>query len=340
MEGPKDVPELDTALQLTAAEIYSEPPGKKLIYLPRTFAQVTLPQQQRLGTDVHSRTNGNIRLTITAGPYGLPYGMIARLILIFICTEAVMTKKSTISFGRSFAEFLRKIDVARTGGKQGYINSVREQLLRLLTANFIVEDIKAGKTVEGTIPENYDTWASSVPFKEKFEQPLTLSYDIYQLLSTSPIPLDARVVRVLRQSTLAFDCLVVFSRRLSYLQRTTLIPWGALADQFGGDWSRQRDFVRAFTKAMARIRVIKPYICYNITDKGLQLMRSEPFIRNSKLQYGQDEQNRTDYTPRCQEETEAEAVERLNYIIKQEGAGDVMRRNNRVFASKRSRSKR
>ena len=84
-------------------------------YLARQFVQATLPHSDPKA-DTWSRQNGNFTLGIQAGfnvktgkSYGLPYGIIPRLLLFWITTEALENQKSA----------------ARIGGKHGGIYARR-----------------------------------------------------------------------------------------------------------------------------------------------------------------------------------------------------------------------
>ncbi|WP_264820785.1 replication protein RepA, partial [Acetobacter pomorum] len=59
---------------------------------------------------------------------GVPYGSRARLILLYLQTEAIKTNSREIELGRSLREWLQKLGVS-IGGKS--MKDVREQALRL-----------------------------------------------------------------------------------------------------------------------------------------------------------------------------------------------------------------
>ena len=84
-----------------SARIFDEPATKKdAAYLPRELVQVTLPHKNPGNIPVWRRTNGNVTVGIEPGAdlktgksYGYPYGIIPRLLLFWMTTEAVRTKK-------------------------------------------------------------------------------------------------------------------------------------------------------------------------------------------------------------------------------------------------------
>ena len=94
-------------------------------YLARQFAQATLPHSDPK-TETWSRQNGNFTLGIQAGfnvktgkSCGLPYGIIPRLLLFWITTEALKTKSPRLELGASMAGFMREVGLdPGHGGKR------------------------------------------------------------------------------------------------------------------------------------------------------------------------------------------------------------------------------
>ena len=80
-------------------------------YYARFLVQATLPHTDPK-TNYFERGTDKLTLSITAHPkHGCPYGGLPRLLLAWMCTEAVMTDSPVLSLGRSQAEFLRKLDL-------------------------------------------------------------------------------------------------------------------------------------------------------------------------------------------------------------------------------------
>jgi len=109
-------------------------------YMARTLAQATLPHTDPkipLG-QLYSRDSGKLTLTVapTSRKHGIPYGTVPRLILAWICTEAVQTKDKTLSLGHSQAEFLQKIGLHSNGRD---IARFKDQALRLFKSVISVE---------------------------------------------------------------------------------------------------------------------------------------------------------------------------------------------------------
>jgi hypothetical protein len=122
-------------------------------FLARQFVQATLPHSDPK-SDTWRRVNGNFSLGIQAGfdpetgtKYGVPYGVIPRLLLFWITTEAVRTKNPRLVLGSSLADFMREVGLNPDtgGGKRSDAKRLHEQCLRLFNARISF----VGDTAEG-----------------------------------------------------------------------------------------------------------------------------------------------------------------------------------------------
>ena len=114
--------------------------GNDIVFLARELILCTLPHNDPGDVRSWSRTNGNLTLGIVAGVnsktgngYGIPYGIIPRLILVWIVTEILRTKTRRLELGNRLADFLMKLglDPSR-GGERSDARRVKEQMERLL----------------------------------------------------------------------------------------------------------------------------------------------------------------------------------------------------------------
>jgi hypothetical protein len=135
-----------------SARIFDEPATKQnAAYLPRELVQVTWPHKNPGNIPVWRRTNGNVTVGIEPGAnlntgesYGYPYGIIPRLLLFWITTEAVRTKNSRLELGSSLSGFMADLGLSSyTGrGKRGDAKRLRNQMERLFWSRirFIASD--------------------------------------------------------------------------------------------------------------------------------------------------------------------------------------------------------
>ena len=107
--------------------------------------QCTLPHRDPGDVEHWGRRNGHLSLGIQRGwdlklnrPIGHPYGVIPRLLLLWITTEAVRTKSRRIELGPSLSAFMRELHLIPSstgGGKRSDATRLREQMRRLFSAH-------------------------------------------------------------------------------------------------------------------------------------------------------------------------------------------------------------
>lgn len=209
-------------------------------FMARSLAQVTLPHSATPGP-WYERSTGLVTLSITASKaHGLPYGMMPRILLAWICTEAVRTKMPHLVLGKSYADFLRKLDL-HTGGT--YTTPLKNQTMALLRSHISFEYKDKKHSVEGfenilIARRGFTFWNEKNPEQASlWESFMVLDQEFFESIIEAPVPVDMRVIHKLRQSPLALDIYVWLVYRIFVLRRSRRplvdIPWGALQRQFG-----------------------------------------------------------------------------------------------------------
>lgn len=236
-------------------------PKETLGFMPNCFVQASLPYS-RLPSNEFRRTAGKYTL-ILYSPDGLPYGSIPRLVLSWLTTEALRTKKRELFLGNSLSSFVEELGLHRTGGSRGDITRLRQQI-DLLFGCFIslrYEDsfVKNGQKMAEKSIRNMliaDSanliWAPKKIGEKLFQAgdhgapTVTLSETFFNELQSSPIPVDMNALKFLRSSPMALDMYFWLSYRLKYLRKPTVIPWEQLSTQFGANYRCVRDFKKQF----------------------------------------------------------------------------------------------
>jgi hypothetical protein len=94
------------------------------------FAMTSLPHK-RIEETVWRRSGPNTTLLVASGhteqgrPIGVPYGSIARLILLYLQTEAIRTGSAEVELGRSMNAWLTKMNLAIGGKTYGLVRRLR-----------------------------------------------------------------------------------------------------------------------------------------------------------------------------------------------------------------------
>ena len=103
-------------------------------FMARLLVQTTLPHSRREELSF-VRSNGRLHVSVTAHPLlGLPYGRYPRLLLAWVTTEAVRTKSRHLRLGPSLSRFMVRLGLTPSGGPNGPIGRLREQMRRLFGA--------------------------------------------------------------------------------------------------------------------------------------------------------------------------------------------------------------
>jgi hypothetical protein len=277
-------------------------------FMARSLVQATLPYREPKGSPpAWGRTNGEISLVIQPGYYfrkeavisragkklrdeqipvslGYPYGSNPRLILAWVATEVVRTKKRELVLGDSMTDFMTQIGIQNaTGGKRGTITALKEQMRRLFAANIAIttDPNSVNWANDGfRVADSSSFWWDPVnPAQPSlFQSTLVLSERFYSELVQHPVPIDLRAVRALRQSPMALDVYSWLTWRFYALSRRTQIPWEALQMQFGTEIKSIRKFRQTFNDALKQVLTVYPAAKVEPTTSSLILLPSNTSI--------------------------------------------------------------
>jgi len=270
-------------------------------YTARILTIATLPHRAQPG-DHYERRNGGYRLVIQALPEaGLPFGSYPRLLLSWLATEIVRTRRRELELGRSMARFLDGLGLQRSGGRgraaskpdgsarsAGTIWRLRRQIVSLFGARFVLHRVtNAGEGVEILpISERMQLWASEGG-SSGFPSTVCVSEAFYEHVLRGPVPIDLRALRALKRSPLALDLYTWLTHR-AFVQQNggraiIAVPWSALQGQFGADYphnSRGRaDFKKAFCLAYRRVQAVYPQVRLDDRGDALAVLPCIPHVR-------------------------------------------------------------
>lgn len=251
-------------------------------FMARALIQATLPHSNP-GINEFCRKNGKYTLVMLApSEIGLPFGSMPRLILSWISTEAVRTREPVVRLGNSLSAFMRELDLVATGGRWGSIPRVKEQMKRLLSTSISCNFEDSGRWANSGFriaDKAHLWWHPQQPDQIDFwESNITLGNPFFKELIDHPIPVDMRALRALRRSPLALDIYCWLTFRMSYLQKTTKVPWFALAAQFGADYNRVDNFKAAFLAALRKVSIVYNAIRVEPTTTGLLLKPAKTHV--------------------------------------------------------------
>lgn len=266
---------------LDAAQRIEETPAidrDDIGFSARLWAQTSLPNKNPGQIAMWYRQNGDTTLSIqpatlidTKGnPYvGYPYGMIPRYLMIWIATEAVRTNSRTLFLGENLSQFMKKLGLSSTGGKNGSIRQLNEQMQRLFGSTLSINrytETESERIVSGekmSVASKWDLYFSkndpdSTPL---FESSLTLTEEFYRTLDGQSIPIDMEAIRGLKNKNagpLALDIYIWLCARLPRIPRNrpVHIPWELLHKQFGSDIKQLKHFRPRFLERLKYVKFV------------------------------------------------------------------------------------
>jgi hypothetical protein len=250
------------------------------------FALTSLPHKAILDS-VWRRESCRVKLLVESGRdgnaelIGLPYGAKARMILIYLQTQAVRHDSREVELGRSMRSWLSAMGIATVGGmtyKQVIEQAKRISACRLtfLTRQDDIELRQNGALVDQAISlfsngngQQGLLWQESVTINELF----------FRSLKKHPVPISENALKHISSSSLAIDVYIWLAYRMNVLDQPLPISWPALFAQFGSNFAKLSHFKPTFLDAMRLALSVYPDAQVQVDpQKGLTLLPSKPAV--------------------------------------------------------------
>ncbi len=260
------------------------------------FCLTALPHKRLAEEEIWERKTPRITLLVEPGHFyegetrrlfGVPYGSRARLILLYLQTQAVRTNSPEVELGPSMRAWMERMGV-QAGGKN--YREIREQSARLSACRLTFfwptsEGRGRGFSKESIVESGiqlYDLededgqarlWVDTV----------RLSSSFYRALKEHPVPIWEPAVKQISNQSMAIDVYIWLSYRLHVLDRQTSVTWTALHGQFGAGYKLIRQFKPRFIDSLQMAMAVYPEARITINDTGLVLHPSPPPIPEREL---------------------------------------------------------
>jgi hypothetical protein len=264
-----------------AAAGYLSSEDSDIGYLFSGWAQAALPHRRlpddaawQVTTDrVTLIVQPGLRPTVDGAPVsvGVPYGSRARLILLYLQTEAVRTNCREIELGRSLHAWLRRLEIP-IGGKQ--MATVRDQAERISRCRLSFQIRQGSRT--GLV--NQHILDTSMFIEEDtaqgglFVEKAMLSQSFFEELRKHPVPVEEAAVRQIANNSLALDVYCWLAYRLHSLNEPITVTWKALHGQFGRSVARLDHFKDHFRTVLALATSVYPDANIDETPNGSGLI--------------------------------------------------------------------
>jgi hypothetical protein len=272
-----------------AAAAYLGDEDTAIGYLYSGWCQAALPHRRLADTEGWQIQSEHTSLIVEPGmrlgpagkpiPVGIPYGSRAKLILIYLQTEAIRTQSREIELGRSLRAWLTRLGITVSGPSAAAVRDQAERISRcrltfqiqkgsatgLMNQNIVDEAIFLDEADEGRQGTLFLTTAK-------------LSDGFFSQLTRHPVPLEEAAIKQLSNNSMALDAYAWLAYRLHSLRRPTLVPWPSLMGQFGGGFGQIKHFKPRFLASVRLALAVYPGARVDEESEGLLLHNSKPPI--------------------------------------------------------------
>ena len=259
-------------------------------FMARLMMLCSLPRTNP-GTQLqYKRVNGPYTLIMTAvGQTGLPFGNLSRLLLAWVCTEAVRTQSRELFLGASLSGFMRRLGMTPIGGgSRGDRTRLRNQMRRLFNAHIQLayEDERVSASVNSPVASRTGFWWNERKTSDrlKWGNTIELGEKFFQEIIQHPVPLDMNILKAMKRSSLGIDFYLWLTYRTFILRRPLRLSWARLYCQFGADPAQAdhkltvNDFRKDCLRELTKIKTAWPDLNYSTAKGVLVLLPSQPAV--------------------------------------------------------------
>ena len=274
--------EIELAIQM------SEKQEREIWYNYSTFCTHFLPPSHTNKKEISTTYPNNVMTISAIGDAMLPYGSIPRIIIIYLITEAKVTRERTIQIGKTIHDFVKKIGYTPSYIANGTNEQVLEQLEKLYRTEFS-HDYSESRYLEDGTKETLRHQKSYKIFDEKlsFESvkdnivqqqmtSVTLSETFFNEIQAHSVPLSLEILKSLKRSPLALDLYVFISYR-SNTGRVIGIKLNDLMNQFAIDYEKWR-FKQRLNTALKLVKKMWPDCNAMIKENTLIIHNTLPSV--------------------------------------------------------------
>ena len=251
--------------------------------MARMLALCVLPRTDPGDRLQYIRRNGPYTLLVTAtGGARLPYGILPRLLLTWVCTEAVRTQTREIALGDSLSSFMRDLNIYSSAGNARA--RLRDQMQRLFgcTVSLVYEDTSSTTTMTAPIARRTEFW-NERPLDGPWDSLIELGEDFFNEVITCPVPVDRHILHAIKRSPLGLDLYFWLVYKTFNLKTPLRLTWPLLYRQFGADptstsATTQQAFRRDCLRELKKIKMAWSGLRYATPKGALLISPSRPRV--------------------------------------------------------------
>ena len=249
------------------------------------FAMTSLPHK-RIEEALWRREGHRTTLLVESGRHrngdfiGVPYGSIARLILLYLQTEAVRTNSPEVELGRSMKSWMGRMSLT-TGGRTYQLVAEQARRISGCRLTFFTDRENGAETrhngafvqdaisLSGVVDDDQPTlWQDRVRLDQGF----------WRSLREHPVPVREEAIKAIGTRSLAIDVYIWLAYRLHALPKSTMVSWPAIHGQFGAGFRLVRQIKPTFLEALTLALAVYPEARVSAEKEGLTLHPSAPAV--------------------------------------------------------------
>lgn len=280
-----------------AASAYLTDEDTSVGYLFSGWTQAALPHKKLADDQIWEIRTERVTLLVEPGrkpnpveglppvSIGVPFGSRARLIMLYLQTEALKTGCREVELGKSLRTWFARLGIA-PGGKS--IKDVREQAERISRCRLSFHMSAAGGGPSGLVNQNIVDTAMFLDTKDPdqgslFLETVKLSESFFEQLKKHPVPIEEAAIRSISNNSMALDIYCWLSYRLHVLKTPTPVTWSALKAQFGAGFGKLAQFKYKFQPNLQLALAVYREAKVETDERGLVLYPSRPSVAPKQL---------------------------------------------------------
>src|SRR5471030_869054 len=249
------------------------------------FAMTSLPHK-RIKEGLWKREGHRTTLLVESGRsrsvslVGVPYGSIARLILLYLQTEAVRTNTPEVELGRSMKSWMSRMSLT-TGGKTYQLVTEQARRISACRLTFFTDRENGAETRHNrAFVQDAITFASVIDNDQPtlWQDRVRLDPSFWRSLREHPVPVREEAIQAIGTRSLAIDVYIWLAYRLHSLSKSTPISWAAVHVQFGAVVRLIRQIKPTFIEAVNLAVAVFSEARAATEKQGLVLHPSPPAV--------------------------------------------------------------
>ena len=248
------------------------------------FAMTSLPHK-RISDPYWKRQGNRTTLLVESGRdrqgelIGVPYGSLARLILLYLQTEAVRTGNPEVELGRSMKAWMTRMSLS-AGGKTYQLVGEQARRISGCRLTFFTDLTTAELRSNGAFVQSSISLAGLADEHQPtlWQDRVRLDDGFWRSLKEHPVPVREEALKAIGTRSFAIDVYIWLAYRLHALTRPTPVTWAAVHAQFGAGFRLIRQLKPTFLEALQMALAVYPEAKVRIEENGLLLHPSPPAI--------------------------------------------------------------